>query len=116
MKKRDIIEKLSLIVLIMLVIGIAYMVLLKITGHSPTAETIVGTLLTSMMVYVTISVFKMKGFEGEMKEFKRATEKTLSKMEREQEEIKRVLYQIQAKIEIMQANMEIMQTKIATLS
>lgn len=75
---------------------VAYMLILKITGHSPTDVQIMYGILGSMFVYIVAFSFKAGKFAGKVEEFIVHTKGSLKRIE---DETKLSLRRIEDRIE-----------------
>lgn len=62
-------ERIAVVLFYVFLVWLLYQIILKLTGHSPTIETILSTAMVTIISYILVTTLKIAEFMGETKEF-----------------------------------------------
>ena len=98
---------------------VAYMLLLKVTGHSPTLEQATFTLVIMLMGWQLQSTISSSKFKGEMLEFKRNTISSFNAVRNDmaefKEETRNSFFEVKQDIKEIRTDISTMKTDIALI-
>jgi len=73
-------QAIALIVFYLFLFWFAYQVILKLTGHSPTVETILMTAMAMLISFLLVATLKLGEFMGETRAFMKNTKESFALM------------------------------------
>ena len=80
---KRIIDNIVLVTFYVFLIWMAYQIILKITGHSPSVETVLSTAIVMIISFLLLSTLKVGEFMGETRSFMGNTKESFRRMKKD---------------------------------
>lgn len=88
MKINKLVQTFALVIFFLFLIWLSYQIILKLTGHSPSINTILTTAIAMIISFLFVATLKLGEFIGETKAFMNNTQESFKRIKEDMQRLK----------------------------